>query len=83
LDKFLKILREPATWPAPPQQFRVRNLAAGSVVVGPAHFTRIDPPMLFPDKSWRTHRKSVAPPTAAARRAINAASGRESLTAED
>jgi hypothetical protein len=83
LDKFLKILREPATWPALPQQFRVGNLAAGSVVVGPARFARIEPPMLFPDKSSRTQRKSVAPPIVAARRAINAASGRESLTAED
>jgi len=83
LDESLEILREPATWPAPPQQFRVGNPAAGSVVVGPARFMRIDPPMVFPDKSSRTHRKSVAPPIVAARRAINAASGRESLTAED
>jgi hypothetical protein len=83
LDNFLKILRGPATWPAPPQPFRIGNLATGSVVVGPARFTRIEPPMFFPGKSARTQRKFVSPRIVAARRVINAVSGRESLTAKD
>jgi len=63
--------------------FASGNLAGGPVVAGPARFTRIEPPMFFPGKSPRTRQKFVSRRILAARRVINAASGRESLTAKD
>jgi len=39
--------------------------------------------MLILDKPWRTHRKSFSQRIIVAGRVINAASGRESSTAED